>query len=137
MNRGVIRVATVGAAVLTAQLLVATPAQATVHEIVGQWCSGHDPLGPPGISGGSKADNVAKPLFANGFIGDPVPFDPEGDQPAGLLIPFNYQLPASKVVGTGVYFAIDTTPAGPLYIEAIAPDPTFPAFQRCPRLATG
>lgn len=30
------------------------PASATVHEIVGQWCSGQEPLGPPGISGGKS-----------------------------------------------------------------------------------
>ena len=71
--------------------LSALPASATVHEIVGQWCSGHDPLAPPGISGGSNADNFAQPLVANGFVGEPVPFED------GLLIPFNYDHPAAKV----------------------------------------
>jgi hypothetical protein len=115
--------------------LAPAPAQATVHEIVAQWCSGQDELGPPGLSGGSNADNFAQPLFASGFVGDPVPFDPPGDQPAGMLIPFNYDRPNAKVVGTGSYFAIGTTPNGPLYIEAIAPDSNFAAFRHCPRLA--
>jgi hypothetical protein len=68
-------------------------------------------------------------------MGDTVPFDPPGDQPAGLLITFNYGNPNVKVVGTGVYVAID--PTVPLYIELIESNPAFPAFQRCPKLATG
>jgi hypothetical protein len=111
------------------------PASATVHEIVGQWCSGHDPLGPPGISGGSNANNFAKPLDASGFIGATVAFDPPGDQPLGQLITFNYNNPNVKVVGTGVYVAID--PTVPLYIELIEPNPQFAAFTHCPRLVTG
>jgi len=129
-----IRVAAVGF-VASAALLTPAPAHATVHEIVAQWCSGHDPLAPPGISGQSNADNFARPLFASGFLGEPVPFDPPGDQPAGLLIPFNYDQPNAKVVGTGAYVQVDSTPAGPLYIELIEPDPSFPAFRHCPRLA--
>jgi hypothetical protein len=106
-----------------------------VHEIVGQWCSGQDPLAPLGISGGSSADNIAQPLMSNGIIEGVVPFT--GPQGPGLLIKFNYDHPTSKVVGTGVFIVIDQTPAGPLYLELIEPDPSFPAFQRCPRLATG
>jgi hypothetical protein len=113
----------------------AAPAHATVHEIVGQWCSGQDPLEPPGLTGGSSADNFAKPLMAIGFIGDVVPFDgPEGP---GLLVTFNYDVRPAKVRGTGVFVVIDMTPAGPLYLELIEPDPSFPAFRSCPRLATG
>ena len=113
------------------------PASATVHEIVGQWCSGRDPLGPPGISGGSNANNFAKPLEASGFIG-PIEddFDPDGagGQPEGSLITFNYDNPNVKVVGTGVF--VNISPAGepPLYIEQIAPDSSFAAFQHCPNL---
>ena len=73
MRRGfaqwLIGVAIVGVAVM----MPAAPASATVHEIVAQWCSGHDELGPPGISDPNKP-NFARPLIANGFIGDPVPF---------------------------------------------------------------
>ena len=124
------------AAVLVAAAAVAipaAPAHATVHEIVAQWCSGQDPLAPGGISGGSQADNFAQPLFASGFIGEPVPFTgPEGP---GLLVVFNYDHPASKVQGTGVYVVIGSTDLGPLYIELIEPDPGFPAFQHCLALA--
>lgn len=134
MFRTIIRSAVVVAAGAAA-VLSAAPAQATVHEIVAQWCSGHDELGPPGLTGGSHADNFAQPLFASGFIGAPAPFDPPGDQPAGLLITFNYDRPNSKVVGTGIYIPIDETPDGPLYLELIEPDSSFAAFRHCPRLA--
>lgn len=137
MYRTATRIAAVGAAAAATCLVAPAPAHATVHEIIAQWCAGHGPLDPPGISGGSNADNFAKPLFASGFIGDPVPFDPPGDQAAGLLIPFDFDAPQSKTIGTGTYFAIDQSPAGPVYIEQIAPDPSFPAFRRCPRLTTG
>jgi hypothetical protein len=136
MHRTPIRAAAV-VAVAAAAMLAPAPAQATVHEIVAQWCSGHDDLNPPGLTGGSNADNFAQPLSASGFAGDPVPFDPPGDQPAGLLIPFDYDRPNAKVVGTGQYIVVGATPAGPLYLELIEPDPSFPAFRHCPRLATG
>lgn len=110
-------------------LLSAPPASATIHEIFAQWCSGHEPKEPRGISGGSNADNFAQPLLANGFVGDPVPFAD------GLLLAFNYDHPAAKVRGTGTYIVIGSTPAGPLYLELIEPDPEFAAFGRCPALA--
>ena len=112
----------------------AAPASATVHEIVAQWCSGQDELAPPGISGGSKANNFAKPLIASGFVtGNLVPFT--GSAGPGLLVEFNYDNPNAKVVGTGVFVVID--PSVPVYLELIEPNPAFPAFQRCPKLATG
>lgn len=112
----------------------AAPASATVHEIVAQWCSGHDELAPPGITGRSKANNFAKPLIASGFVtGNLVPFT--GSAGPGLLVEFNYDLPNVKVVGTGVFVVID--PEVPLYLELIEPDPNFPAFKVCPKLATG
>ena len=108
------------------------PASATVHEIVGQWCSGQEPLNPPGISGGSQADNFAQPLAASGFIEEqPVPFRD------GFRIQFNYDNPNAKVIGTGVFVIIGEVDGQPLYLELIEPDPSFPAFQHCPRLATG
>jgi hypothetical protein len=111
---------------------VAAPASASIHEIVGQWCAGHGELLPPGIQTG---DNFAQPVMSNGFVGPVVPFDPPGAQPAGNLIKFNYDVPSSKVVGTGTYFNIAPT-GTPLYLEVIALDPDFPAFQNCPRLST-
>lgn len=132
MNRSLLR--GLGIATATVALaLPAVPAHATVHEIVAQWCSGHEPLEPHGISGGSNADNFARPLVANGFVGDPVPFT--GPSGPGLLIPFDYDHPASKVRGTGVFIVIGQTPAGPLYLELIEADPNFPAFRHCPGLA--
>jgi hypothetical protein len=132
--RHLLRLLTIGLVAIMAVVLPGAPASATVHEIVAQWCSGQDPLAPAGISGGSSADNFAQPLDSIGFI-EVVPFT--GPQGPGLLIKFNYSHPTAKVVGTGVFIVIDQTPAGPLYLELIEPDPSFPAFQRCPRLATG
>lgn len=83
------------AAALIALSMMAAPASATVHEIVGQWCSGQEDLFPPGISGGSNADNFAKPLFANGFIESVTPYLD------GVLISFDFDHPASKLVATG------------------------------------
>ena len=137
MKRTALRTLAVAVMAVTGVALVQAPAGATVHEIVAQWCSGHDELNPPGLTGGSNADNFARPLIASGIVGDPIPFDPPGSQPAGLLIPFDYSRPNAKVVGTGVYIAIDATPAGPLYLELIQPNPSFAAFRHCPRLATG
>ncbi len=133
MTRRSARILAAAAVVGIATLLPAAPASATVHEIVAQWCSGHEPLEPPGISGGSNADNFAKPLNANGFIRGTVPFT--GSAGPGLLVDFDFGHPASKVVGTGVYVVIGQTPVGPLYLQLIEPDPNFPAFQRCPGLA--
>ena len=135
MRRNVARLLIGAVMAVVATTMFVPPASATVHEIVGQWCSGHDPLGPPGITGGSNADNFAKPLIANGFIGPTVPFD--GPDGPGLLITFNYDHPAGKVVGTGVFIVIGTTPDGPLYVELIEPDSDFAAFKNCPRLVTG
>ena len=42
---------------------------ATVHEIVAQWCSGHDELGPPGISDENKK-HFAQPLMATRTVID-------------------------------------------------------------------
>ncbi len=80
--------------------LLAAPASATVHEIVGQWCAGRGALLAPGITGRSNADNFARPLFASGFAEVVAPFDPDGDGPAepGALISFDYDHPASKIV---------------------------------------
>lgn len=119
-------------AVTAITTLPSAPAHATVHEIVAQWCSGQSELEPPGISDPSRK-NFARPLAATGFTGDPVPFT--GPSGPGLLIPFDFAHPASKVRGTGRYIVVGSTPAGPLYLELIEPDPDFPAFQQCPRLA--
>jgi hypothetical protein len=131
LTRFVTRALVVAAATVGLVFAQVAPASATVHEIVGQWCSGQEPLGPPGISGGSKADNFAKPLNASGFIQGVVPFRD------GFLVKFDYDNPNAKVVGTGVFVVIDQIEGQPLYLELITPDPNFPAFRNCPRLATG
>ena len=117
--------------------LFAAPASATVHEIVGQWCSGQGDLSPPGISGGSNADNFARPLFASGFATIVAPFDPDGPGGAdeGVLVAFDFDHPASKIVSLGFFVQIDTLPDGsPLYVEAFELD-TSQGFTNCARLS--
>lgn len=83
----------------------ATPARATVHEIAGMWCAGpHPAYAPPGLTGGSNADNFAQPLFSLGF----VQFDPFYDGSTAVvnhgpapLVSFDFDHPASKIEGTG------------------------------------
>jgi hypothetical protein len=131
MRRVITRALMVVAATVGIMFAQVAPASATVHEIVGQWCAGQGELGPPGISGGSQADNFARPLVASGFIEGIVPFQD------GFLVQFNYDNPNAKVVGTGVFVVIGEVDGAPLYLEVITPDTSFPAFQQCPRLATG
>jgi hypothetical protein len=112
----------------------AAPASATVHEIVGQWCAGQGELLPAGLTGGSNADNFAQPLFATGFASIVEGFDPPGPQPEGELVAFDFDHPASKIVGLGFFVQIDTLPDGtPVYVEAFELD-TSKGFTNCARL---
>ena len=71
-----------------------------------------------------------QPVNSNGFVaGPPVPFRD------GLVLQFDFDAPSSKVTPTGEYAVIGMTPAGPLYLPLFEPDPDFPAFQRCPKMA--
>jgi hypothetical protein len=114
----------------------AAPASATVHEIVGQWCSGRGELFPPGLSGGSNADNFARPLFATGFASTVPNFDPDdgGPMEPGVLIAFDFDHPAAKITGLGFFVQVDELPDGtPVYIEAFTLD-TEDGFTNCARL---
>jgi hypothetical protein len=113
-------------------LTFAAPAQATVHEITGMFCaqSGGNPF-PPGISGGSKADNFAKPLFATGFIASIAPYAGDGVHGPGILISFDFDHPASKVAPhptLATFFVGDAT-----YISAFVLDGSH-GFMNCVRL---
>jgi hypothetical protein len=105
-----------GALAAMAALAVAVPASATVHEISGMFCAGeHGNHFPAGLSGGSSADNFAKPLFATGFVESVQPFAGDGVNGAGVLITFDFDHPASKLaphptldtffVGDGTYIS--------------------------------
>jgi hypothetical protein len=102
-----------------ALVLFALPAAGTVHEITGMFCAqngqGGNPF-PPGLSGGSSADNFAKPLFATGFVESVDPnFAGDGVNGPGVLITFDFDHPASKLaphptldtffVGGGTYIS--------------------------------
>ncbi len=100
-------------AALTA-VLVAAPASATVHEITGMFCAGeHGNHFPAGLSGGSKADNFGKPLFATGMVESVDPtFAGDGVNGPGTLITFDFDHPASKLAPhptLDVFFVGDAT----------------------------
>lgn len=117
------------AAVLLAVGLWSVPAHATVHEIVAQWCSGHDALNPPGISR-PGSQNFAQPLNAMGI----VLMVPLGDD---VLVTFDFDHPATKVQSSGLIVPIGMTPDGAtIFLDVPEPDPDFPAFQHCPALAS-
>jgi hypothetical protein len=116
-------------AAVIAILAHATTAEAVVHEIVAAWCAGQE-LEPPGLTDPTKK-NFAQPVNANGFVGEAV----FNAQLGGLLVTFNYDHPASKVEGTGIFIQIGALPNGtPIFIELVQPDSNFPAFRHCPRL---
>ena len=116
-------------AVVAALGLWTVPANATVHEIVAQWCSGQDELAPPGISDDEKR-NFAQPLNAAKIvieIRDPIA--------KTILITFDYDHPAMKVQSTGMTIPIGMTPDGfVVLLDLIEPNPDFPAFKHCPAL---
>ena len=88
------------AATLAAMALMtfAAPASATVHEITGMFCAGeHGNNFPPGLSGGSNADNFGNPLFKTGFIESVAPYAGDGVNGPGVLISFDFDHPASKI----------------------------------------
>lgn len=107
----------------------AVPAHATVHEIVAQWCSGHDALAPPGLSReGSK--NFAQPLNAAGVV--IVNVDPVAET---IHITFDYDHPAAKVQRRAtIPIGVDPDSGFVILLDLVEPDPDFPAFQHCPNL---
>ena len=106
--------------------ITTVPAQATVHEIVAQWCSGQDALLPPGLTKpGSK--NFAQPLNASGVALTIV--DPEAQT---IHITFDYNHPAVKVRKTGtIQIGVDPATGFAILLDTIEPDPAFPAFSHC------
>jgi hypothetical protein len=112
----------------TVVLAFAVPSGATVHEIIGQWCSGRAPLEPAGISDPSKP-NFARPLFASGVATFVSNFDGLGND----LIRFNFDHPAIKVVSAGAPVPL----AGNLWITPWSTDDDFPAFANCPGYVGG
>src|SRR5688572_23665076 len=95
MRRIALRALTAVAVSSLAVVLPASTASATVHEIVAQWCADRGELFPPGLSGGSQADNFAQPLFATKVIESVTPYLD------GVLISFDFDHPAIKLVSTG------------------------------------
>jgi hypothetical protein len=72
------------ALVMAAMMAAAGPALATVHPLANSECANAEASdvatgqNPPGLSGGSNADNFAQPVFAASG-GDP--FTEEGEEP--------------------------------------------------------
>lgn len=104
-----------------AAMALAAPAAATVHEITGKFCSGGNGNEfPPGLSGGSSADNFAQPLFASGVVESVEPFAGDGVNGPGVLIGIDFDHPAVKLTPhptIDVFFVGDGT-----YIEAFVLD---------------
>lgn len=118
-----------------AALAFALPASATVHEITGMFCAGeHGNHFPPGLSGGSQADNFAKPLFATGFVESVEPYAGDGTNGPGVLITFDFEHPASKLAPhpTLTTFFV----GGGTYISAFVLDSSH-GFANCVRLRAG
>ena len=116
--------ATAGIAALT----FAMPSGATVHEMIGKWCSGSAEPTPAGISDPTKR-NFAQPLFASGVATFVPNFDGQGNN----LVRFNFDHPAIKIVSLG--FNVQIAPN--LFITAWATNDDFPAFQHCPGYVGG
>ncbi len=113
-------------------LAFAAPASATVHEITGMFCAGEGGGNhfPPGISGGSKGNNFAKPLFANGYVESVTPYD-DGTNGPGMLITFDFDHPASKLAphpSVETFYFGDGT-----YVTAFVLDASH-GFANCVRL---
>jgi hypothetical protein len=106
--------------------LAVQPAYATVHEIVAQWCSGHEELGPRGISDPEKK-NFAQPLRAVGVV-----LEIRDEATKTVLITFDYDHPAVKVQSSGIHIPIGMDEDGfTVLLDLVEPDPDFPAFQQC------
>ena len=114
-----------------AAMAFAMPASATVHEITGMFCAGeHGNHFPPGLSGGSKGDNFAKPLFATGFVESVEPYAGDGVNGPGVLITFDFDHPASKLaphptlvtffVGGGTYISAFDFDASHGFVNCVA-----------------
>jgi hypothetical protein len=107
-----------------AGMTLAAPAAATVHEITAKFCSGGQGNEfPPGLSGGSSADNFGRPLFATGMVESVEPFAGDGEHGPGVLITFDFDHPASKLAPhptLDVFFVGDGT-----YISAFVLDGAF------------
>ena len=104
--------------------LAVQPATATVHEITGMFCSEHGNPFPAGLSDPTRG-NFAQPLVKTGFIESITPYD-DGVNGPGVLVSFDFEHPASKVVGTGgIIFVGDGT-----YLEGFVLDPDA-GFTNC------
>jgi hypothetical protein len=118
-----------------AALAFAVPASATVHEITGMFCAGeHGNHFPPGLSGGSNADNFANPLFATGFVESVAPYAGDGTNGPGVLITFDFDHRASKLAPhptLDTFFVGDGT-----YISAFVLDSSH-GVAHCVRLRAG
>jgi hypothetical protein len=101
-------------------------ANATIHEIVAQYCSGQPELEPPGVSTPGKK-SFARPVLANGVV-SVVVSTVDGVTNTKILIDESH--PANKLV----VLEYVTTPDGSFTFPVTRPDPSFPAFANCRNL---
>jgi len=129
------RIVSIAVLSILAVMTFVAPATATVHEITGMFCAGeHGNHFPAGLSGGSNADNFAKPLFATGFVESVELFAGDGVNGPGVLITFNFDHPASKLAP---HPTLDTFfVGGGTYISAFEFDSSH-GFTNCVELRGG
>ena len=111
-------------------LIVAMPAEAAIHEIIGAACNGKSEIEPPGIVDPSKP-SFLKSLLATGII-TLVP------GPGTLTIIFNLDHPASKYFSDGSVVVIPDG-AGPgtdLVLDGLPVGLDHPSSDHCEKLQT-
>jgi len=105
---------------LAAAMVSTVPADAAIHELVAAYCSGGGVgvinnsgfLAPPGITGGSQANNFAQPVLSSGVVVGTFPNLTIGSSPA-----------AKFAQGTNVLTGLNSSTA------------TNPSAAQCPRNA--
>jgi hypothetical protein len=115
------------ATVLAAAVLVGmvAPASATIHELVGSWCSGgHGNVFPPGQSN-PGTQSFLRALQASGT----VTVYPDTPTPGAITVDYNEDSPAGKFSANEVFFEV--VPG--VWIEVLEPD--HPAFDHCTNFA--
>ena len=121
MNRTGRRLLVTAMAAGAAVTMTPTAANATIHEIVAQYCSGHDELEPRGVSTPGKK-SFARPVLANGVVTMVV----DGTHTTILV---DEDHPALKVDVLG--YTTFPVPGGTLTVPILEPSADFPAFQNC------
>jgi hypothetical protein len=129
MNRTARRLVVTTLAAGAAVTMTPMAANATIHEIVAQYCSGRAELEPPGVSTEGKK-NFARPVLANGVVTVVVT---TVDGVTNTKISIDESHPAFKLEVVE-YVTVPAGQGATFTFPLMEPDPSFPAFQHCPKL---